>query len=233
MRIDPNLLAFESFQPSDADSYHVVVSNAYGTLASASMRLTVVLPPLISTQPHPVIVPQSSNATFTAQTSGTGPFTSQWAFQGAFIMGATNSSLTLSNLVRSNEGNFSVVVCNLAGSVTSSPALLRVLVPQRLRPPIPLPEGRLRLQFGDEDGAVLTASEVANFEVHVSTNLFTSNWFRLTNDLSLSNGMLVVEEADAADSRGRFYRLLERYARPARRGFLEFARLLATTAPIL
>ncbi len=195
---------------TDAGLYHVVVSNAYGVAVSSAMRLTVVLPPLLSQPLQPIVMQRSSNAAFTAQTSGTGPFKYQWAFEGAFIMGATNSSLTLTNLVRSNQGAYSVVISNLAGCITSSPALLRVLVPQRLRPPIPLPEGRLRLLFGDEDGAVLTTSDAPNFEVHVSTNLLATNWFRLTNALSLSNGLLVVEDADAANYPGRFYRVLER-----------------------
>ena len=50
--------------------------------------------------------------------------TFQWKFNGTDIPGATGDSLLLTNVSAANEGQYSVVVTNSAGSVTSAPAAL-------------------------------------------------------------------------------------------------------------
>jgi hypothetical protein len=55
----------------------------------------------------------------------------QWRFKTSTILGATNSALTLNNVQSTAEGNYSVVVSNAFGSVTSSNALLTVIQPNR------------------------------------------------------------------------------------------------------
>ena len=51
----------------------------------------------------------------------------------------------------------------------------------------------MRLVFGDSDGgAVLTTNDLPKFKVHGSTNLV--NWTSLTNTLSVSNGMVLLED---------------------------------------
>jgi hypothetical protein len=50
--------------------------------------------------------------------------TYQWQFNGANIAGATLPTLTLNNLVLGQAGNYSVMVSNSAGVVTSTPATL-------------------------------------------------------------------------------------------------------------
>ncbi|NBV23854.1 MAG: hypothetical protein EBS05_18285 [Proteobacteria bacterium] len=207
---DSGWLFFTNARLSDAGLYQASVSNEYGFAVSSVMRLTVVPPPLLSQPLQPVATSYFSNATFTVQASGTGPFTYQWLFQGTSITGATNSSLILSNLVRSNQGAYSVVVSNFAGAVTSSPAALRVWIPLRIRPPVPTGDGRLRMQFGDGAGDGLTTSDLANFEFHVSHNLLSTNWVPLTNQITLTNGHLMFYEPSAGAITSRFYRIIER-----------------------
>jgi hypothetical protein len=50
--------------------------------------------------------------------------TFQWKFNGTDIPGATGDSLLLTNVNTTNEGQYSVVVTNSVGSVTSAPAAL-------------------------------------------------------------------------------------------------------------
>ena len=50
--------------------------------------------------------------------------TFQWQFNGTDIPGATGDSLLLTGVSAANEGQYSVVVTNSAGSVTSTPAAL-------------------------------------------------------------------------------------------------------------
>jgi uncharacterized protein (DUF302 family) len=50
--------------------------------------------------------------------------TYKWKFNGTAIAGATSDSLLLTNVGAANQGQYSVVVTNSAGSVTSAPAAL-------------------------------------------------------------------------------------------------------------
>ncbi|HQL79366.1 MAG TPA: immunoglobulin domain-containing protein, partial [Verrucomicrobiota bacterium] len=118
-----------SVQPSDAGTYSVVVTNAYGTATSSGALLTVIVPPTITTEPLSQTVTQGTSATFTVAASGTTPFTYQWRFNGDNLSGATASSYTRANVQLSDAGSYSVVVANSAGSATSANAVLTVTVP--------------------------------------------------------------------------------------------------------
>src|SRR5204863_1999152 len=71
-------------------------------------------------------VPRGSNAIFAVAASGSMPLSYQWEFNNAPISGATQSSYTLFGVQTSDAGQYSVVVTNIAGSITSSNALLTV-----------------------------------------------------------------------------------------------------------
>ncbi len=64
--------------------------------------------------------------TFSAAATGTGPLTYQWYHNGAAIAGATNSSLTLTNIQATDRGNYSLTVSNPFGSISSSNAVLEI-----------------------------------------------------------------------------------------------------------
>jgi uncharacterized repeat protein (TIGR01451 family) len=77
-----------------------------------------------------------SNATFTVQAAGHGPFTYQWRFNGNNIPGATGPSLTIGNLDFFHTGNYSVEIGNNSGGVVSGDAFLFVVSqPQILAEP--------------------------------------------------------------------------------------------------
>ena len=69
------------------------------------------------------------SAGFTVNAAGTGPLRYQWLFKENNLPDATNSTLTLNNLIYAQAGDYSVVVFNSAGSVQSSNAALIVLIP--------------------------------------------------------------------------------------------------------
>jgi hypothetical protein len=58
------------------------------------------------------------------------PLGYQWRFNGANLIGQTASSITIFNASTANDGNYTVVVSNIAGMVTSVVARLTVLVPR-------------------------------------------------------------------------------------------------------
>ena len=121
-------LALLDLIAADASSYDVVVSNAYGSVTSSVVTLTVLFPPTITAQPQSQTVGAGSNATFSVIASGTPPLYYQWFFDGAALAGQTNSALTLNAASPANTGSYQVVVTNLYGSATSSAATLTVLL---------------------------------------------------------------------------------------------------------
>ncbi len=85
--------------------------------------------PEITLPPQDTSLLVNSNAIFTAAATGFGVLSYQWQFNGAPIAGATNSSVTLTNVQLTNDGNYDVVVTNMLGSATSTVAVLTVLAP--------------------------------------------------------------------------------------------------------
>jgi hypothetical protein len=80
--------------------------------------------PQISGQPVAQIVGPGDSATFSVVVSDSSGVTFQWKFNGNDIPGATTESLLLTNVSTTNEGQYSAVATNSAGSVTSVSAKL-------------------------------------------------------------------------------------------------------------
>jgi hypothetical protein len=89
----------------------------------------------ITTQPHDTNVLAGSNATFTVVAGGTAPLRYRWRFNGTNltnggrISGATNATLSISNVATGDAGGYRVVVSNVTSVVTSVVATLTVLLP--------------------------------------------------------------------------------------------------------
>jgi hypothetical protein len=82
---------------------------------------------VVTRQPASQTVIAGQSATFSVSASGTAPLSYQWKKNGASIAGATSSSYTTPPTTTADSGSqFSVLVSNSAGSVTSNPATLTV-----------------------------------------------------------------------------------------------------------
>jgi len=119
------ILALANVHSTNAGDYRLIVANAYGSVTSAVARLTVV-PLIILTQPQSQQVWAGDSATFSVQAYGNSPLSYEWRFNGANIANATNSTLTLANTRLSDTGDYTVVLWNSSGSVTSAVARLTV-----------------------------------------------------------------------------------------------------------
>jgi len=117
----------------DAGSYQVMVSNQHGSVTSSNATLTVGLPPAITAQPESQIRLLGETATFSAGVTGTPPFSCQWFLNDAplsdsgRISGATNTSLTITDLQLADAGTYVEVISNAYGTATSSNAVLTVV----------------------------------------------------------------------------------------------------------
>ncbi len=85
------------------------------------------LAPSILTPPQGRSVNAGTNVTFNVVAAGTPPLSYQWQLNTTNILGATNSSLVLSNAQAAHVGSYTVVVSNSVNSVTSAPANLKVI----------------------------------------------------------------------------------------------------------
>ena len=91
--------------------------------------------PVIATAPVAQTVTAGNTATFTVSANGPSPLSYQWRFNGADLAGASVSTLTLTNVQNAQAGDYSVVVANSFGSVTSAPVHLTVVTPVDNTPP--------------------------------------------------------------------------------------------------
>ena len=137
-----------------------------------------------------------SSASFSVSVSGTPPFSYQWRFNGTNLLNATNAAYAIQAVGATNTGNYSVVVTNLAGSVTSSNALLTVIVPPTLA--LQLLAGYPLLNL---DGMLSS-----NFVVQYSTNLAGTNWINLLSLTNLPSSPYLFLDPAGVGQPARFYR---------------------------
>lgn len=114
---------------SDAGSYRVVISNAFGVLVSDTAVITPTnTPPIITVQPQNMAVVCGDNATLQVTTTGTQPVAYEWYFEGLPVPDATNATLNLVNFNPTNVGTYYAILTNEFGSVTSAAAAVSLLI---------------------------------------------------------------------------------------------------------
>ena len=123
-----SVLCLTNVQPSQAGTYTVVITNAYGAATSAPAMLTVKGKPVIDNPPVSQQAFVGDTVTFSVGVEGKPPFAYQWFGTNA-IDWATNANLQLTNVQTSQAGTYSVVVTNVYGAATSGAAMLEVRQP--------------------------------------------------------------------------------------------------------
>ncbi len=181
-------LALGNVQTNDAGSYNVVVANVAGSVTSAVAALTVNVPPTITTPPASQAVTAGQSAAFSVTASGTATLKYQWRFNGTNLAGATNATLARSNVQTTNAGSYTVVVTNVAGSVTSAVATLTVLVPPTITT--------------QPQSLTVVKGQTATFSVGASgTSPFSYQWSLKGTALpGATNATLTLTNASASDA---------------------------------
>ena len=114
-----NVLTLTAVNIANAGNYALVVTNVNGSATSSVATLTVLLPATITVPPVAQTVQCGSNAAFGVSATGTPPLNYQWSVDSVPVTGATNTSLSLTN-VHLPSHTVAVVVTNPYASATSS-----------------------------------------------------------------------------------------------------------------
>jgi len=116
-------LAFVKSNPVSGDTTAVLDDVAVVHIAPGTV-------PFVTRNPQPALASVGdSSATFWAQGVGSLPLAFQWLKNGAAVPGATNEVLTLNNIQKAAEADYSLRITNTSGSVTSAVAHLTVYEP--------------------------------------------------------------------------------------------------------
>lgn len=163
-----NVLKITAATINNSGNYDLVVTNAYGSVTSSVVVLTIALPPAITGSLTNQTVECGGSATFTVNASGTPPLSYQWSLNNAVISSSTNASFSLSG-VHPPGYTIGVSVTNLYGGVNSNAVLT---VHDTTAPVITLNGGNpIYLELGGaftDPGA--TANDVCAGSVSVSTS---------------------------------------------------------------
>lgn len=122
-----NAATFTLFSISTADvaNYDVVVTNSLGSITSSPAQLTIATAasaPVVTSRPASRTVLVGGSTTLRVGATGVPAPSYQWRKNGAAIAGATNASLTLTNVQPDAAGSYDVVITNSVGGVATSPA---------------------------------------------------------------------------------------------------------------
>jgi len=140
---------------------------------------------------------QGSTADFVASATGTGPLIYQWSLNGTVLPGAMTNELRLTNVQASQAGNYVLLVTNLAGSVTSDAAQLKVLVPPSANVPLVT-----------TSGISISVSTVLglNYLLESKNALQDPVWTAVTTWLPGTGGIMILQDTNSS-STTRFYRI--------------------------
>lgn len=115
-----------------SSNWFAVVSNPYGSVTSSVVSLTVFSVPTITQQPTltNLVLFAGGHATFSVAASGAVPLYYYWFSNSVPILGATNSSFTLTNAESAGQtNNYYCLVSNAPGTTASLPVTVAVITP--------------------------------------------------------------------------------------------------------
>ncbi len=147
--------------------------------------------PAFGSQPVSLVVTNGGVVSFAALASGPGPLAYQWQLNGVNVSGATNTSLTVSNLSPASAGTYRLVVTGPGGSITSSNAAAAAFGITR---------------SGNQPQYVIAGPVGRTFRLEARSSLATNvAWATLTN-VVLSTNPSQIPDPDGGQPAARFVR---------------------------
>jgi len=110
------ILSLEQLTTNDTAVYSMEVTGACGSVTN-SFALLVQARTTVAPLADVVVCPGGAAALLT-QVAGTGPFGFQWRHEGVLLAGATNATLSLTNVTSAHAGLYSVMVIGECGMIT-------------------------------------------------------------------------------------------------------------------
>jgi hypothetical protein len=118
-----------SASEADAGSYDLVAGNVVGSVTSNKAQVSLNTPVSIVQQPTSLAANPGAQAVLSVAAVGTAPIAYQWSRNGVPIEGAIGDRFVLSGVQALDAGSYAVVVSNVAGSATSSTAMVTLNTP--------------------------------------------------------------------------------------------------------
>lgn len=189
------ILALSNLGDADYAYYSVIVSNPNGSVTNRGLRFPI--NPVFTQMPQSVTNIVGTSATFSVGVLGVAPITYQWQRITPFanLPGATNATVTFTNLVLTNAGSYRVfVVTGGNTSVASDTVTLSVVTnAPPLMPVLQSPTvngGQFSFQLPTETGF--------NYLVQSKTNLTEAVWMLEKTVAGDGTTKLVTISAEAA-----------------------------------
>jgi hypothetical protein len=104
-------------------TYYISVDGVNGASGRVVLNYNLGDPPVISAAPPAQYANPGDTLTFAVSVAGSGPMACQWNFNGTRLAGATNTSLSLTNVQASKAGTYSISISNLINIANSSAPL--------------------------------------------------------------------------------------------------------------
>ena len=191
---------------------HINAITGYTNAVDGTGNNTLTVGPVVSIFVKPTIIAQTGSQTNSVGTSlqllvfadGTLPLSYQWragavgsgvytnVINGGNLSGATNSVLTITNVLPYEQADYVVVITNFAGSVTSSVPTTVTLLPVSVTGPIPASD-------------TLYPGGTASFSVSAQGIQLTYQWAKIvggvTNEiLNATNSTLIIKDVGPSEA---------------------------------
>ena len=125
---DKDLPIFDATLNDDANYYCRISNNSY-TIQSNTVKLNVLTPPVIVTQPTSINTNPSTTVFFNTSATGSDPIVYNWYKENTLVSSSVNNLLYVFNTQTTDLGNYYCVISNQVGSVTSNTVQLSLNTP--------------------------------------------------------------------------------------------------------
>ena len=163
-----------------------------------NMLLTLYGMPIITNQPVNVTNFTGANASFSVVAGALPPPTYRWRLGASTLPNETNATLNLTNLNGGQAGNYTVVLSNFVGSVTSQVAILSVASGPSFSS-VQKTNNQIALRFTQNPGAT--------YQVQFSPKIPTNSWQTLTNLPPQPQATNITVTDSITNNPARFYQL--------------------------
>ncbi|MGZ4972102.1 MAG: immunoglobulin domain-containing protein, partial [Limisphaerales bacterium] len=169
------------------------------------------IPAAITLQPVSQTVVGGPITLFTASATGTAPLSYRWfKTTSGTALSTAPGLLRIAPANRSSSGTYYLIVTNAFGSDRSTNFTLTVHVPQRIGLPSLQPDGTFLMTSQDIDQTLFPiGADASGFQAQYSSNLI--DWLPVTVPLSISNGLMQLNDLDSTNAPMRFYRVIENW----------------------